>query len=47
MDERKKVIIYDTGEIFWWYEDEIYDPPEPPEKEARENYKGYNEKETE
>lgn len=45
--DRKKVIIYDTGEVYWYWEDEIYDPPLPPEKDIREKSSPYNEKETE
>lgn len=46
MDEPKdrKIIIYDTGGVYWCYESEIFDPPE---EKPRENYKGYNEKEDE
>lgn len=47
-DDPKKILIYDTGQTFWCYEDEIYDPPEGrPKDKPRENYRGYDEKENE
>jgi len=39
-DDDKKVIIYDTGRIYWCYESDIYDPPEC---RPREKSKPYNE----
>lgn len=41
--DRLKVLIYDTGKLFYYYEDEIYDPPDGP---TRKNCKPYNEEES-
>lgn len=45
----KRVIIFDTGKVYWCYEHDLYVPPdgEPrKDEEIRENYTSYNEKET-
>lgn len=35
---RKKIIIYDTGKQYWCFEDEIYDPSNPPPREKNISY---------